>query len=439
VLALALASPTQVSLAPPTATADQSVVTATIYTSSGGGVTTPPPVTLSTLGGCPAYDGSNPMYSYPGGQPFVAPASSWAISTVLGCALQVPLSDVTDVQISSPTDGFETPLSHADLSVPSDFEDSNSQPVISYYDGNEDPVTYFRPWRGGSDQNGRDEVTESSPVAIVVYENGPPLSVTATEQSTAKTTKRFSATVRDASGALIPASALTWSWNFGDGQNSSEPAPTHAFQAGLYAVTVQVSDQSAGTGGTATIDVTFSSSSATGAGSQSGAGSTSDSRSTTGEERSGAGTGGAAGGSTSGGAATSHATTSSGDGAGASAAAGGASSSTSSSTPASSGSARTGEPGHSTAKAPEPIRDVGTPPPAAASSPVVVGQLISNVTPLPATASPLVHLVPTPLASATVRRAIRSSSLPVLVGALAVALLLGLGAARELRWRRASA
>jgi hypothetical protein len=71
---------------------------------------------------------------------------------------------------------------------------------------------------------------------------------------------------------------------------------------------------------------------------------------------------------------------------------------------------------------------------------VISGQLISEVTPLPAGDSPLVQRAagqgpPAP----AVRRATRSPLLPALAAGLAVLALLGLGAARELRggpnWR----
>jgi hypothetical protein len=66
---------------------------------------------------------------------------------------------------------------------------------------------------------------------------------------------------------------------------------------------------------------------------------------------------------------------------------------------------------------------------------VVTGRLISDVITLPEGSSPLVH--PTPAAAATpqVRQAIHSRSLAAPVAGLAVVLLLGLGAAWELRGR----
>jgi len=71
------------------------------------------------------------------------------------------------------------------------------------------------------------------------------------------------------------------------------------------------------------------------------------------------------------------------------------------------------------------------------AGPRVTGLLISDVTPVPAAVSPLAHTVPAAVATApTARRAIRASRLPAFGAALAVALLLGLGARRELRTRR---
>jgi hypothetical protein len=68
---------------------------------------------------------------------------------------------------------------------------------------------------------------------------------------------------------------------------------------------------------------------------------------------------------------------------------------------------------------------------------LVSGRLISDVTTLPPGSSPLVHLTPaaaTPEAS--VRQASHLSAAPAVGGALAVAVLLVLGAGRELRGRR---
>jgi hypothetical protein len=75
----------------------------------------------------------------------------------------------------------------------------------------------------------------------------------------------------------------------------------------------------------------------------------------------------------------------------------------------------------------------------AAHSALVAGRLLGAVTPLPASESPLVHTVPRTVATApAVRRAIAGSTSPGtgIAAGLGVALLFGLGAGRELRWRR---
>jgi hypothetical protein len=64
----------------------------------------------------------------------------------------------------------------------------------------------------------------------------------------------------------------------------------------------------------------------------------------------------------------------------------------------------------------------------------VVGQLISDATPLPPDASPLLRVVPAAVASAPpVRGAVHSSILPALGAAFVALALFGLGAARESR------
>jgi hypothetical protein len=69
----------------------------------------------------------------------------------------------------------------------------------------------------------------------------------------------------------------------------------------------------------------------------------------------------------------------------------------------------------------------------------VAGRLISDVTTLPAAVSPLVHITPAAAAAPPqARQAIRSRSLAAPGAALAVAVLLGLGAGWELRGRRRS-
>src|SRR6202042_1077635 len=175
---------------------------------------------------------SNPIYLYPPGQPYQLTTTSWTLSTVLTCGLHILLSDVTNVQVLNPSQGFGAPLDNADLSDPSRYQDSQAPdalPAISV-DGSEDQTTYVRPFRGGGDENARDAVTApGAPIPVVVYVNGPPLSVAAsahTLSSTATaTTAQFSASVSTATGSSVPASALTWSWNFGDGGTSAAATP----------------------------------------------------------------------------------------------------------------------------------------------------------------------------------------------------------------------
>ena len=50
-----------------TASGEQTVISATVYPSSQGSVSHPS-AGLQALGGCPGYDGSNPIYLYPAGQ-----------------------------------------------------------------------------------------------------------------------------------------------------------------------------------------------------------------------------------------------------------------------------------------------------------------------------------------------------------------------------------
>ncbi|MGH2893455.1 MAG: hypothetical protein ACRDPM_09340 [Solirubrobacteraceae bacterium] len=65
------------------------------------------------------------------------------------------------------------------------------------------------------------------------------------------------------------------------------------------------------------------------------------------------------------------------------------------------------------------------------------GQLIRDVSLQSASASPLVHFTPAAVTpAAEVRQASHISAAPAIAGALAVGLLLALGAGRELRGRR---
>ena len=244
---------------PTAAAADQPVVSATIYPSSAGNVSHVS-VGLQALQACPEYTGSNPIYLYPPGQPFQLTQTTWPLSTLISCGLQVPIGDVSEVQIFNPSHGFEAPLSNADVTDPGSYHDPQAPdalPVVSV-DGTEDQTTYIRPFRGGADGNAADEVTETgAPITLVVYANGQPLIVRASAQTLSSTATgamaKLSAAVQTPAGAQVAPSGLTWTWTFGDGATSSAASPTHRFAPGSYDVSVQVTEVSGGAGGTATI------------------------------------------------------------------------------------------------------------------------------------------------------------------------------------------
>jgi hypothetical protein len=432
---------------PTAASADQTVVSATIYPASAGNVSHVA-VGLQALEACPEYSGSNPIYLYPPGQPLQLTETSWPLSTVLSCGLQVPLSDITNVQVLSPSQGFEAPLSSVDLTDPTRYQDPqapNALPVISV-DGTEDQTTYARPFRGGADANARDEVTETSaPIALVVYANGPPLIVHAfarTLSSTRTITKaKFNANVQTTAGTMVPASSLAWSWTFGDGGTSAAATPTHRFAAGSYDVTVQVSEVNGGAGGTATIQFVTPAKPTSDHTNQSGGKHPTKSTSPTGTEngKHSDHQGGQTGSHPSGGSRTSPTTTSP------------QSTTTTQPTTTTHPASTTTQPTTSTASAPTRPPARTAPPPrraaprrrtpaarTAPAGPLVTGRLISNVTTLPQGSSPLVHLTSAAAAPPQVRQATRSRSLAAPGAALAVAALLGLGAWWELRGRRRS-
>lgn len=434
-------------LAAPPAGADQTVVSATIYPGAQGSVSTKA-APLSVLQTCEPYSGPNPIYLYPGQQPFQAPPdSTWTVSELLQCALGIPSREVSDVQVGTVSRGFEAPLSSAALTDPGQYQDPaapGALPIISS-DGAEDQNTYVRPYRGGADRNAFDQVVQTEqPIALLVYLNGSLLSVTATQQTLSHTATarsiRLAATVRNASGAAVPASALSWNWSFGDGTSSTGASPTHTFRAGAY-VTVSVTDTATGSGGTATLQVNVGTGASTGPANHNGNPKPTKSKNPSGSDHGSptpTGSGHHEPKSTShgGNQTTTTPTTST--------------TQTTPTTPATdttpaetttsptTSTSTTTTSSTTTRRAPPATHThPRTQPPVPPNAPLVTGELISDVTPLPPSSSPLVHLVPAAVTPAPgVRQASRISAAPALGGALAVGLLLALGAGRELRGRR---
>jgi PKD repeat protein len=450
------------------------MVTATIYASGGG--TSSESVSSSQLLAdpqhCPAYSQTQMDQHSASGttstglpQEHGSGTGTWSVATILGCLQpQVSPSDVTGITIlnsdGSPQASQGSQLTPPDLATPSDFQPNTDSPVVSNLGSS---FQYNRPWRGQSDDfNANDQVTSTDPISIEVFE-GPPLAVSATASPStvaAGSSLSFSAQVSGNQG-----SALTYDWSFGDNLPDSSQASSAVTytDAGSYTVRLEVTDTNGGGGGT-TVPITVTGSSgatpppatastpetSTGP-AGTGANPNGDTHGTTGgngkgngkqpsngngnhngkpsqdqtgapspssshhQKPSGSGTGptggsgGSSGGSGAGGSGSPSATT--------------PSSSTPQPHPASGGHPA----GHG---APTHTRPSST---TAKSGQLVTGRLVADVTPLSAGASPLVQRSPGSAAAAPQRpRPSTSSPLAVIGGGLAIVLLLGLGAGREL-------
>ncbi len=436
--------------------ADQTVVSATIFPGPSGSITHPD-VTLNQLDSCSIWNGAYTMGLYaPNRQSFsetLAVNSTWSLETVLTCALQLSLSDITEVIVQRADHSWGAPLTPANLSDEAQYNDPLSAkelPVVSV--NGVSGVEYVRPWRGGSDNNSIDWIPANGPPTnIQVYENGsPPLNVTASDTVSGSTVS-FSASVQG-----VPASDLTWDWSFGDGRGSSQQNPTYTYtSSGLFVVTLNVADARTNQGGTATVSVNIGPQGGPGTTPQSGAGSTTP---TTGAPSGPTNTKGSNPG-------TSPGTTPAQPGSPQSAKHGkhGGSnpkrsahkhktnhkSTTTTTTPTaavgSGSSGQGGGSGQASSGGASGGNHAATAPksgPAGSASlgnrgpRFVSGRLISNLTPVAPDRSPLVHVVPAGAGTAPqVRRAIVASTVPVLLGILVVVLLLFLGAGRELVWR----
>ena len=454
----------------PTATAhaDDSapVVQATVY-GQGGQPTqdsVSPAYLLGHPGQCPVYSGGTLVEYGRTGQEQITPSStrSWTLGTILGCLhTPIALANVTGVTVigsdGSPQTGANSQITPADLATPSDFLNTGQNPVIQAVGYNE----YDRPQRNASDLDFLDEVQENTPITIEVFE-GPPLKVSATASQTTVTvggTVDFSAAVSGNNG-----SALSYNWNFGGGAaSSSQAAPQVQFNtAGVWTVNLEVTDANGGGGGDqVSVTVTQPGTSST---------PTTTGPTTTGPDKSTGTTPGAPPGkkkkpgtqstgpqhkhgngpqttpnhsqttTTS----TTPTTTTQTTTTPAAGSSGGDSSGSSGSSSAGSGLASGTPAGSASTHRKAPAAPAHRPTPTPTSPPtgaLVHGELISDVVPLPANRSPLVHLVSGAAGSAPARQAPeRRSVLPIIGAVVAVLALLGLGAQRELgrpRWWRA--
>jgi hypothetical protein len=453
-------------VASPAAIADSPLVTATIY---GLQATRQDSVSVASLQAdtqrCPEYSGPG-IEQHGRNSTFTPtlPAMTWTLPTLLGCLdTPVSLSNVTAVTVlhldGSPQTGPNSQLLPADLTTPSDFDNSAEGPVVAYRGST---IEYYRPWRGSNDRNADDSVGQpnGSPIAIEVFE-GPRLTVAATASDPTPavgTAVTFSASVSPSSGGL------SYDWSFdGVASDSTAPSPQMTFsKSGPYDITVRVVDPASGAVGTAAVPITVGTQSPPqstttsstpppttpgtttpppakkGGGSQPRAGSgTSPTGST---KNQGAhtkhprGNGGKSPASTTTTTSTTpgaqppttHAASATTSGAGSGASGSGAAHTT--------GQPHASPAPHSTKPVRGPALSPATPHP---QEPVVAGQLVSDVTLLPAGASPLVHVVrasTTPAAAAP--HGATAPVLAVTASAITILVLLSLGAARELRGRR---
>lgn len=445
------------------------MVSATIYGSGGGTSTTSVSASqlLANPQKCPAY-AKTEMTEYNSSGPSTvglphdngSGTGTWAMPTILQC-LQNPVS-VGDVHTGitvlngdgSPQVGSGSQLTPADLATPSDFSPTTDSPVVSNLGSS---FQYNRPWRGQGDLDANDQVTSGDPIAIEVFE-GPPLSVRATASPSspaAGSSVSFSAQVSGDEG-----SALTYNWTFGDNLPDSHAASPSVMytDGGSYTVSLQVTDSIGGAGGT-TVPITVN-----GSPSSPPPPTTSTPATTTGPSR---GTGGNPNGGThgsgSGNGKGSGTTPSNGNGnqgkpshptsshtqqpshsggAGSSGPSGSPSVTTSPSTTSSTTTSTSSSPSetptspqrrsnhHTRHRAPTHSRPSPT---SGSPGQLVTGRLVADVTPLPANASPLVQRSPGSAAVAPARAGNTTNSpVAVIAGCLAVVLLLGLGAGREL-------
>lgn len=265
-LRVALAVVAAALVAAPGALADNSgqQVTATVYPQ--GGASFPDTTTIGQLeSSCPTYTGTQPAQVGPSSSPQSSlPSEVWSLGSVLGCLpTPIAVSQVTSVvifdQLGQPQSGPNSVLSGGlntpnDLSTPSDFPSQDQSPLI-FSDGSN--ITYERPQRTAGDLNAADQVTVPDGQAFVfeVFE-GPQLQGLTISASSASIAagQRVSFSVT----GVPTGDQTTYAWNFGGGaKNSTSPTPNLKFPtAGVWPVTLTVTDATAGSVGVATTQIT---------------------------------------------------------------------------------------------------------------------------------------------------------------------------------------
>jgi hypothetical protein len=453
------------------AVADDSgpIVVATVHPASGQPFqdSVSPAQLFANPGRCPLYTGG-PITEYGRTGPETPPENpqrTWLLGTALSC-MSTPINPATLPNLNvivtgsggAPQSGTDSQLTAADLSNPSDFQNSAWGPIVQSAGINQ----YDRPPRGASDLDFLDEFQSNGPIAVDVYEGG---KLTVNEHAsptnvTVGTTVSFSAVVTGNNG-----SALSYNWNFGGGgtpNSSSQPSPQIQFNsAGVWPVSVDVSDDN-GAGGGDQLTVTVTQPGSTTTPTTTGVTTTGPDKSSgptpggqpTKQKKSGTQnhgtqrTHGKGTQTTSTNTETTTTTTqtttqstttpASGASGGFSGPSGpsGASGAGPPSSANSAGRATAGQHAPKAPKAPTHHPSPKTPPPS--SGTMVRGELVSEIVPLPADRSPLVHEIAASAGGAPARQAPKGRSvLPIAAAALAILALLGLGAQRELgrpRW-----
>jgi hypothetical protein len=212
--------------------------------------------------GCSLYAGPSPEQYGTGGAtaPAINPSASWSIGALISqpqcLPTQIPLTSVSGVTIvaadGTPQLDAGAQLTQADLQPQSDFQNPSESPVLSD-DG--DGIIYERPWRGGSDDNAADVITTNAPGSFELQIfTGPLLTVTASARAGSVATGKpvsFSASV---SGSP---DGVSYSWSFDGGAPAATgTSTTTSFSTpGIYYVSVEATDSDGG-GGFGEVQVT---------------------------------------------------------------------------------------------------------------------------------------------------------------------------------------